>query len=960
MNNTSSPHQNSVTYCFARPYLSGGGRFLSVLMSITNVDSAGDGQSALPTARGETVDILLAARPETGDDVEITRVEGVRVNVLRVGRTIRTRARVQSPATVTDGPHRIVATLDPDNKVAELNEPDDPATPQENNVALTDPFEVVQGLPDLVVVVPETRSIPEETISSNGKYYNLPFEIWNVGTLAVEKEKTVDVTVIQQSADGSDEFLLETIEGIKIGGLRSGRKIRGRTRVEFINRVNDLPFSELDIQNFKLTVDPTMQITELDEENNDGVSQDIDVLLGAPEVSFDIRNQVRVPTKPIISGTGKKFTAPIEVHNHGNVPFDFFRFTPYNLTLVARPDGAIDDSEDGAMSEETLLTVRRVNVDRSNSFRVTGTLPEQMPDGTYNLVTKVRFMNVLDQESIEYYENSDRSFDVIGGFKNLTVNFADGYTAPDETLAGSGRVTRFPVVVTNTGNLPLPKDATARLEILARPAGLGDDPSADVVVYTDNELKLARLGPERSKKLNLPVRLPAGLAEPDPGEIPPLAVGDGADFVFVAKITPSDDVNESDDTDNEALSDPIHVIEGNPDLAVEIADAIKAPTDVVTGNGKTYRIPLIVSNLGNLATDNKATVSIKILARPTGEGDDVVVTELSEVRLGRIAPGRSRNLNVLAEFPSDLLDGTYELIVKIDSSDEIAELDEENNESAPKGAFDAVRGLPDLALEITDDRLDDRELVSGNGATLNLTVNVHNAGNLRTKVGQAVDFKIKAVSEDEETMFDVATVESVDVGSIRTGRSRKANLQFTLPREVTTGTYRLVVEADAANGVTEHGDGAEDENVTEAGNGLNNVAEGPVIHVTRGAPDLTIAFSDRLDLPDQTVSGDGSKLKAPLVITNEGNLTVVAKKAVKIVIFAHLVDDGDDHENDIEVAVLEEYVVGGLRPGQSRRVTAQFVLPPGFGPGTFSFIAKVDTIEQIEELDETNNEATSV
>jgi len=71
-------------------YLSGGGNTLTVPLQISNVDTAGDDQVALPIAKGQTVEVKLLARPQDGnpdgsDDIEVAAIE-VTVGGLKVGK----------------------------------------------------------------------------------------------------------------------------------------------------------------------------------------------------------------------------------------------------------------------------------------------------------------------------------------------------------------------------------------------------------------------------------------------------------------------------------------------------------------------------------------------------------------------------------------------------------------------------------------------------------------------------------------------------------------------------------------------------------------------------------------------------------------------------------------------------------------------------------------------------------
>ncbi len=938
-------------------YLSGRGVPIVMPMDVLNVDTAGPDQVALPVVAGTTVTIKLYARPENGatdgsDDILVGTVSDVRIGGLAVGDSKPVRTRAQLPSDLTDGNWRIVAVVDPGNQIAELNEDPAAVLPQANNLDQTNLFAVTQGLTDLIAMVTSSRSIPNAVTSANGKTYRLKFRLMNQGSLAVGEDTTTSASVVLRSVNSADEEQVDIVDGIDVGRLKPGRRTKTyRATVRFPNNViNTDAFgfaTPVDTQRFVVQADNNNTVAELDETNNEGDSKDITVTLGAPSLAYSVSNRVRVPRKPILSGTGRTFKVPLNVRNVGNIVFDFFRFSRYNLTLVARPVGVTDindGSQDVELSTESILTVQRLGVGRTTAYRLQGELPEQMPAGEYKFVVKVRYQSVRDQEEIEYYENTDKTFTVQNGFKNLAPSFSDTMQLPAQLLSGDGSTWRIPVWVTNTGTLRLDPQTTADLELAARPAADPANGANDVLITTYDGLNLSRLGPGKSRKMTMRVQVPAGLAPPDNLQVL------SNDFVLVAKVTNSGAVNESDTDDNEAVSDPVPVTEGNPDLTVAIDGTYAGPGTITTGDSRVHKVPVVVTNGGNIATVKDQSVAFRVFARPTTPGADVLLTDLEDVKIGRLKPGESTNVMLPVNVPSNLQDGQYDFVVEIDPDNDVQELADDNNTSAPAGTFTAVQGLPDLAVVIPPSNLAGGQFVSGDGTMRTLSIVVRNDGNLRTVKDQAITVRISAINQTNSGESDVQSITGVGVGNLAPGASRPVTLRFKLPRALATADYDLKVELDSDNTLVEHGDAGN-------ANGPNNSAIGPAVSITQGGPDITVAFGDDLDLPASEVAGSGAGLTIPVVVSNDGNLAVEGNIAVNLTIAAHRQADAQDRSNDTELLVVDDIKIDGLRPGKSKRLNLVVRLPASLDPGTIVLTVTIDGADESTELAEGNNEA---
>jgi hypothetical protein len=98
-------------------------------------------------------------------------------------------------------------------------------------------------------------------------------------------------------------------------------------------------------------------------------------------------------------------------------------------------------------------------------------------------------------------------------------------------------------------------------------------------------------------------------------------------------------------------------------------------------SGDRVRTQINVTNIGNTATAFKQVIDIEILLRPCDVGDDIYITTMYDKSVSNLASGRSKKYNVSLNLPEVPEGGEYQLVARIDSSDDMVELNETNNEA---------------------------------------------------------------------------------------------------------------------------------------------------------------------------------------------------------------------------------------------------------------------------------------
>jgi hypothetical protein len=118
--------------------------------------------------------------------------------------------------------------------------------------------------------------------------------------------------------------------------------------------------------------------------------------------------------------------------------------------------------------------------------------------------------------------------------------------------------------------------------------------------------------------------------------------------------------------------------------------------------------------------------------------------------------------------------------------------------------------------------------------------------------------------------------------------------------------------------------------------------------------DLWGAFGTTLKLPASGTSGDGKLITIPVVVTNVGNLPLVAGQKINIEI------DAFDGTTTTAIKTLTAQSVSSLGAGKSATFTTTVTLPFGLAGGTYNIVAKVDSSDLVAgDTNAANNSVTS-
>lgn len=404
-------------------------------------------------------------------------------------------------------------------------------------------------------------------------------------------------------------------------------------------------------------------------------------------------------------------------------------------------------------------------------------------------------------------------------------------------------------------------------------------------------------------------------------------------------------VNETDKTNNTFTSDPIVITQ--PDY--DIAPAFAAKGNVVlpayvSGVGGKGSASVVISGSGADALPNGVTVSVSVVARPVGALDDTqdVVLNTKAVLAKLPAAGKTTTAKVALTFPAGLADGTYNIVGIIDSTDKLAESNEDNNEVTLGQTVIIAPAFVNLDLGIVNLKAVLPDATSGDGTKMSIPINVTNLGNVPVTAGQKVSAKIIAHRVSDDAEFDVQTISGLAVGGLKPGAFKALKLATTLPPGIPAGSYLFKVVLDSSNVVVE----SDETNVatTDAGNPTD---------VQLGTVNLVTTINNTT-LPPAAVTGTNVAGAVSINIANSGNVPLPKLTAVDIAVVLRPTGGGAD----IPIGSKLAQKIGGLAAGAAKPFAVPVVADNTIAAGDYDIVVTVTPTAALTETDANDNEAT--
>lgn len=822
---------------------------------------------------------------------------------------------------VPAGNYRFAVVVDPDNAVAEDDE--------DNNAATTDPFAVTQPDYDLVPSIDGTKTtLPEgDVVVGLGDDGTVRVVVTNPAesTATVPSGLKVDVKLFARPVgamdDSEDVEITAKPTTISVSSLDPGESKTLSVKVEF---PPDMETGEYEII---VKIDGDGALAETDEMNNEAALDDVTVMVADPfiDLAAGIGANIKLPDETIVSGDGTKIKIPVEITNLGNVPTQSGQQIEVTVSavLLEDMDGAVGGgAHDGHGEDEdihfepVLVKVSKLGVGKIKKQSITVTLPPGVEAGMYEFRVDVDSSNLLDEPNELNNSAATGPVDVELGVVDLTAMISPKADLPTDFVNGSDDDFSVPVIITNEGNVPVPSGQTISVQLLARPVGGG----MDILLGTYENQSISGLKPGKTKTLTLKNVL---FPEDELGE-----------FNIVAVVDSGEDLNESDEDNNEAVSDafdPILVADPFVDLRVAIGAKIKLPDEPVeSGDAVKIKVPIEILNDGNVAVAKGQKIMVTVegeLAMMLGAGGGAGDIEnpllvMDEVSISSLKPDKIKKATLTVEIVDGVPGGTYQFTATIDTTGLVEESDEMNN-TATTNTFEVLHAF-DLGVEI-DDTVDlPGTATAGDGTMYEIPIVITNHGVMPMPADAMLDITV--------LIGDGAGVEAgtamVSVSNLAPGASVMATLEGIVIPEGVEGDFPFRVVLNPGEDFDDTND-ANDQAATES-----------ITISSMNELDLAIAFGD-VDLPAMLLSGDGTMLELPIVITNTGDLAIPAGAMVDVEIRT-----GMDFDTVVGMATVD---VGDLAVDDNVMVTVMNVVIPEGVVGDFQFRAVLLPSEDFED-----------
>ena len=793
--------------------------------------------------------------------------------------------------------------------------------------------------------------LPASIVEEQPLTGTLAVVVTNVGQIAAGPAQRITVEVIARNEDTLAATTLATLANQSIASLAVGGS---RTIAVPVNFTAGLEPGEY-------TLEALLVAGDLDEPDTDNnrLTEDAGgdpIALEVEQAFEDYTASIGAATtlpRVVVSGAGTLLRVPVVLANSGNTAVPPNR--TIDVALVARPAGAVDDSQDVLLKTLSNQLIGRLAVNGVRTFYLTGYLPIGLASGEYLLIGQVDSTGEINEFEEDNNEAAAvRSLDVIKGWVDITSSFSSVLLPPAVDADVAVLAKRVTVMVANQGTVPLPLGQTVTVTLIA-------DGAEDVALAGPVTGYVSRLAAGARRAVILTVNLPEGV---DEGSYQLRAI---VTPNAVAGVPLTEEHDDNNDATLNALGRTVPLV-SDSDSFIDVTGYLGRSTlraAVASGSPFTGLVQAVLSNAGNTALPPGLVVDVVLRARDTGDDSLVPLDTYYNYSLSLLAPGATRIVSFAINplnLPAGLEQGQYELEAAVETV--TGESDTDNNTITANAAGAPIAILADDAhVDLRGTiralpALPARTLISGDGSRITVPVVVTNAGNAPVGAGETIDIIIAArpvgaVDDTQDVPLTTATsLADRPIGLLGPNLSRTFTATATLPVVgLATDDYRIVAKIDTSNDVEELLAGQDLE-------GNNSALSSSLLHVARGFRDLAGTFALSL-LPRQISAGQRLVSSIRVNVTNWGRISLPLGQLVNVSLVARPAGGGDD----IVLGGATNQSVSLLRSGLSRLVTISVNHPtglPALTAGTYTLVAIISPTPpgSLTEEHGDNNEAT--
>lgn len=581
--------------------------------------------------------------------------------------------------------------------------------------------------------------------------------------------------------------------------------------------------------------------------------------------------------------------------------------------VVARPDGALDDSQDVVLNRAAVkASVGGLAPGQTRTMTVPVQFPATLALGNYQVIIQVDTTHALSETN---EDNNETAFatdvTVAEPFTDPALAFNAKVTLPANVVA-DGRKLPLAFNLSNLGNVTIPSGQTCSIDVMAHNVADGSDHTNDVDLQTFTKINLGGLGVGKIRTVTLsPALLNLSLGEYQ------------IDAAMTSGI--ASDVMANNDASTEDLSlAPMNVAQPFYDLKTTLVTT-SFPPAVVRGQSAAGTVTVGVQNLSNSILPPAERANITVWMRPanaTSSASDMVIGTAASVSVASLGQGATRSFAVPATIPAGASAGDYILVAAVTTSPTLSEADTSNNVTTGS-AITVAAPFTDVAIVSAKNSFP-TPTPSGSGA--NGTVVLKNMGNQNVQANITIDFF--ATPSDIGHAFGIGAQQFLV--TLMPGQSTvPLSLALTMTPPITglpSGVYQLIALIDT-------------QTFSDA-NGADNQLDAGTVTVAQNNVDLKISAASQ---PFASLVNGSSSGSGHVTITNVGSGTSIG--AVTITFYATVSGTIDDNA----IAIGSKQVnVDLTSAGSTASIAVALTLPDPASLTTYKILAQISAISNVD------------
>ena len=376
---------------------------------------------------------------------------------------------------------------------------------------------------------------------------------------------------------------------------------------------------------------------------------------------------------------------------------------------------------------------------------------------------------------------------------------------------------------------------------------------------------------------------------------------------------------------------------GGGDLANLVVDSIDSPSSVQAGERLNF--DFVVAELNDPDDFNQSvrTVPFDMEYYLLDGSNRILVGDRTNPTNSLWPTSRERDFSGRADIPAGLAPGTYEIVVEVDTDDEVAESNENDNDRSFTVQVQAGSG-GDLANLVVDSIDSPSSVQAGERLNFDFVVAELNDPDDFNQSVRTVPFDMEYYLLDGSNRILVGDRTNPTNSLWPTSRERDFSGRADIPAGLAPGTYEIVVEVDTDDEVAESNENDNDRSFTVQ-------VEEPV------SPAIANLVVQSINSPPAIEAGE--RLRFSFVVA-ELNDPADFEQSVRTVQFdmKYYLLDGDSR---VRVGSRKNPPTKPWPSNRERVYNGTANIPAGLASGTYEIVVETDTDDEVAESDESDN-----